>query len=221
MGERGWLTTFVDMLLLIFTFLVFIIAVSRFKNSGEIWFPLPQESMNPGKDTPKKEPKGTAIELIRGLKIPRMPKAAERILSEMAMASQAGTYEGVNLFYNENKISVLFPDKLTFLPSSSELDKTALDVLRDLAERLANSSYPVSIEGHTDNSVGGKTDNIELSVERALAVARQLMAFGLPLKRISVSGYGPYRPIADNSSSESRLLNRRVEVHIMVNEDLF
>ncbi len=222
MGARSWLTTFIDMLMLMLTFLIFIIAVSRFKNVGDEYsseYFVPQEQTQISAD--QIHVKGTALELIKGLKVPRLSKNARHILNEMAMASQAGTYEGVALFYNESKISLLFPDKLTFLPGSPRLDNEAKRILKDLVTRLNETSYRVSIEGHTDSSVSEIIDNVDLSVMRALAVARQMVAEGLALRRVSVSGYGPYRPIADNSDSSARQLNRRVEIHIMINEELF
>jgi outer membrane protein OmpA-like peptidoglycan-associated protein len=164
--------------------------------------------------------KGTAIELIKGLKTPRLSPAAQRILTEMSLASQVGTYEGVNLHYNESKISLLLPETLTFLPGSSRLDRRALDILTTLMKPLKETPFSVSIEGHTDNETGEGGDNMRLSIARALSVAGALISGGFPVGRVSVGGYGPYWPIADNSDLIQRRLNRRVEIHIMINEEL-
>lgn len=218
---RGWMTTFTDMLMLLLTFLVFIIAISKFRQGEEnsMIAPLPQAWQQ---ERPKPNfVKGTAIELIKGLKTPRLPMPAQQILTEMAQISQSGTFEGVNLYYNESKISLFFPDNLTFLPGSSELDQQARTVLSALIKPLLSSPYRISIEGHTDNVTGGEQDNLQLSVVRALSVARIFYEEGLPLGRMSVSGYGPYRPVGDNEDILQRRLNRRVEVHIMINEDVF
>jgi len=222
MGERSWLTTFIDMLLLMLTFLVFIIAVSRFKSDENVFSDDLAKPQTQAIDIKKHQfMKGTALDLIKGIKSPRLPDNARQILNELAMASQAGTYEGVDLYYNESKISLLFPDQLTFMPGSSSLDQSAKTVLKDLADRLKTCDFRVSIEGHTDTSVSEMVDNADLSVQRALSVAHQMVKDGLSLQRVSVSGYGPYFPIADNSNPSTRQLNRRVEVHIMLNEELF
>ncbi len=221
MFGKGWMTSFIDMLMLLFTFLVFIIAISRFKGDTEIGpadYPLVEGSLADSRLA--RHIKGTAIELIKGLKTPRIPDKAQKILTEMAMAAQAGTYKGINMVYNESKISLIFPDQLTFVSGSSSLDGAAGKVLKDLVVRLANSPYPISIEGHTDTSVNEKYDNIDLSLNRALSVAKYLVENGLPLSKISVSGYGPHRPIADNSNPDTKGLNRRVEIHIMFNEEI-
>jgi outer membrane protein OmpA-like peptidoglycan-associated protein len=60
---------------------------------------------------------------------------------------------------------------------------------------------------------------MELSLNRALAVARFLIENGLDKRKVSVSGYGPHRPIADNAVLEGRRRNRRVEMNIIINND--
>ena len=38
---------------------------------------------------------------------------------------------------------------------------------------------------------------------------------GLPERRLGVAGFGPYQPIASNSTAQVRQKNRRVEVFVM------
>jgi outer membrane protein OmpA-like peptidoglycan-associated protein len=86
-------------------------------------------------------------------------------------------------------------------------------------ESLANfagvvSSYPslkYVIEGHTD-STGSDAANRELSLKRALAVRDYLIASGIPASATDVAGLGSSMPIADNSTSDGRSRNRRVEI---------
>ena len=69
------------------------------------------------------------------------------------------------------------------------------------------------VVGHTDN-VGSAAYNDTLSTERALAVSRILIANGLPSGRLTYSGQGFNQPIASNSTSAGRAMNRRVEILI-------
>ena len=76
------------------------------------------------------------------------------------------------------------------------------------------ASYPelrFTVEGHTDN-VGADLTNNELSLRRAISVRDYLISLGVPATSIEVQGYGPYRPVADNTSSDGRARNRRVEI---------
>jgi len=72
-------------------------------------------------------------------------------------------------------------------------------------------SLKVTITGHTDN-VGDENRNLDLSINRALAVKTYLESKGISPTRLTSSGQGEYRPIADNSTREGRQQNRRVEL---------
>ncbi len=71
----------------------------------------------------------------------------------------------------------------------------------------------VQIEGFTD-SVGGDAYNQDLSERRADAVKAALTMRGIDPSRIATEGYGKAYPVASNSDSGGRQLNRRVEVVI-------
>jgi len=74
-----------------------------------------------------------------------------------------------------------------------------------------NPGLKVGIEGHTDNS-GTPEGNRKLSEDRAAAVASALKAKGIAAGRLTSTGWGQDRPIADNRSEEGRAKNRRVEI---------
>lgn len=71
----------------------------------------------------------------------------------------------------------------------------------------------VQIDGFTD-SVGTDAYNQDLSQHRADAVRYQLVSRGISSTRIGTQGYGKAYPVASNSESSGRQLNRRVEVVI-------
>jgi outer membrane protein OmpA-like peptidoglycan-associated protein len=66
----------------------------------------------------------------------------------------------------------------------------------------------VTVEGHTDN-VGSDDYNRRLSQRRAEAVAQALVRKGFASNDIVRRGFGPERPIADNTTDAGRSLNRR------------
>jgi len=78
---------------------------------------------------------------------------------------------------------------------------------------LSHPAYNAVIVGHTDSHVG-KIDNQRLSDNRARAVKDALVARGVAEERISTSGMGASRPVANNGTEEGRALNRRIEAHL-------
>lgn len=85
--------------------------------------------------------------------------------------------------------------------------------LDDVASKINASagSESLSIVGHTDSS-GPEAYNQGLSERRAQAVADYLASKGVSASSMSVSGMGESSPVADNSTSEGRATNRRVEI---------
>ncbi len=87
--------------------------------------------------------------------------------------------------------------------------------IKNLADFMAQ--YPQTttvVEGHTD-SVGTDAYNQGLSERRANAVRDVLVnQYGLAAERVNAVGYGETRPVADNSTSEGRAINRRVEAEV-------
>lgn len=73
--------------------------------------------------------------------------------------------------------------------------------------------YKLSIDGHTDNT-GTAEVNRKLSENRAKACYDYLASKGIPTNRMSFQGFGPSKPIADNSTYSGRTLNRRVEFNL-------
>jgi succinyl-CoA synthetase beta subunit len=83
--------------------------------------------------------------------------------------------------------------------------------LKTLADQLAKcGAIKGEIAGHTDN-VGNPQANQKLSQERATAVKDALVKLGVSADRLSATGYGDSKPVADNTSAENRQKNRRVE----------
>ena len=75
----------------------------------------------------------------------------------------------------------------------------------------ADPALKVTITGHTDN-VGDENRNLDLSINRAMAVKKYFESKGISATRLVSSGQGEYRPIADNSTKDGRQQNRRVEL---------
>src|ERR1700688_1607793 len=76
---------------------------------------------------------------------------------------------------------------------------------------LAHPGLNLAVEGYTDN-VGRESFNQTLSEQRGSSVRAYLIAQGLGPNTISATGFGLNNPVADNSTSQGRQKNRRVEI---------
>ncbi len=84
---------------------------------------------------------------------------------------------------------------------------TVVKILND------NPSFNVNIDGHTDN-VGKEDYNQGLSENRAASVKAYLVSKGISESRLTATGYGLTRPVADNKTVKGRAQNRRVELKL-------
>lgn len=102
-------------------------------------------------------------------------------------------------------------DNINFEVGQADIQRGSYDILNEIAGALiANPQLKVVVEGHTD-STGSRSLNTDLSQRRAQAVVDYLISKGIEATRLSARGYGPDRPIADNTTSEGRAKNRRVQ----------
>lgn len=76
-----------------------------------------------------------------------------------------------------------------------------------------NPSAKAIIVGHTD-SAGADVYNQKLSERRSKALGDRLIANGIQADRITTSGKGEKEPLATNSTSKGRALNRRIQVDL-------
>jgi outer membrane protein OmpA-like peptidoglycan-associated protein len=109
---------------------------------------------------------------------------------------------------------VLTLGDVLFDTGRAELNPGAARKLDQLAQFLnEHKDRRVQIDGFTD-SVGTDAYNQELSQRRADAVKAALLSRGVDASRIGTEGYGKAYPVANNTDSGGRQLNRRVEVVI-------
>jgi len=101
---------------------------------------------------------------------------------------------------------------INFETAKSDIKPESQVIISQLAEMLLqNPSLNISIEGHTDN-VGGDKTNLPLSEARAKSVMNALISKGINSSRLKAKGWGQSKPIGDNNTEEGRAKNRRVEI---------
>jgi OOP family OmpA-OmpF porin len=98
-----------------------------------------------------------------------------------------------------------------------EEGKVALHELDDDIKAKGAKVVDIDVIGHTD-STGPEDYNLDLSVRRAQAVADYIISEGIDASIIDVSGEGESNPIASNATREGRAENRRVDIHVGVEQ---
>ncbi|MBN1207393.1 MAG: OmpA family protein [Myxococcaceae bacterium] len=113
----------------------------------------------------------------------------------------------------EDKIEIL--QQVHFGSGKAVILADSYPLLAQVVDAIVrNDIKRVRIEGHTDNQ-GNPERNLQLSKDRAQAVAAHLIKAGIDASRLEVEGYGDARPIAPNLTPRGRELNRRVEFVIL------
>jgi outer membrane protein OmpA-like peptidoglycan-associated protein len=122
---------------------------------------------------------------------------------------------GVSVTRVGDDIVLNMPSNITFDRDRSVVRREFYDVLQSVSLVLKEFDRSlVTVEGHTDGD-GSDAYNLELSQDRARAVADFLSDQGVDPRRLSTEGYGEVRPIATNATAQGKALNRRVEIRIV------
>ncbi|MBI4754358.1 MAG: flagellar motor protein MotD [Betaproteobacteria bacterium] len=153
-------------------------------------------------------------ERLRGETRDRMRGMANDVLNALGSLVRDGQVrltEGVQGIAIEINANVLFP------PGEAKLEPQATEALRQVGVVLAQSSFHIIVEGHTDvtpirNAVFAS--NWELSAVRASTVVRLFVDAGVAPHRLTAAGFGEFRPREDNGTAENRARNRRVAIMI-------
>lgn len=125
----------------------------------------------------------------------------------------------VQFTINERGLVISLKEAGFFPSGTAKVQTQALPLLDKIAASISRSGKNIRIEGHTDNVPVKSTvfpTNWELSVARANSIVHYLIEkHGFKGDKLSVVGYGEYRPLADNATDEGRKLNRRVDIVIL------
>jgi len=133
---------------------------------------------------------------------------AVRLQEELGARSAAVTEDERGV-----KISL---DGILFDHNSSKIRADVKKILDIVVAELKTMERPqIVVEGHTD-STGNKDYNQKLSEERALRVSEYVQENArLSPDTVTFRGYGAEKPVAENSTTEGKARNRRVEIWIL------
>ena len=147
-------------------------------------------------------------------------EASESLAEQIEEALGENNLEDkVNVDFNSQYVQLTLKGAILFKSGSAEISESIVPTLTKVGMILEKyAHYEIEIEGHTDNvpeHSKNYANNDELSSARALSVFYFFIEnTNLDPAMMKHTGRGEYLPIADNSTSEGRDLNRRVEIKI-------
>lgn len=118
----------------------------------------------------------------------------------------------------DKAVKIILTSDLLFDLGKADLKPRARELLSKVAGLLRQTTYPISVNGHTDTTPIHSDrfpTNWELSAIRASVVARYLIEeMRLPGKRFTITGHAYFQPLRPNDTAKNKAVNRRVEIVI-------
>ncbi len=228
-----WLVSYADFITLLFAVFVMLYAMSIVdqKKMEEVQASIQSSFAGPQTLTPALKVIGNKdFGLIPEVVEPPVPPQPQEEVSAAAEAQEFsqikkdiqdnlqgyGAKNEVQLTINERGLVISLKEAGFFPSGTAKVQLEALPLLDKIVTSISRYANTLRIEGHTDNvpvNSPAFPSNWELSTARANSIVHYLIEkHGFKGAKLSVIGYGEYRPIADNATDEGRKLNRRVDI---------
>ena len=244
-NHERWLVSYADFITLLFAVFVTLFAMSQTdKRKVEEVIASLRESFGYAKSNPMSNVNvldSTELSQIpaistpsaRGDMQPQMPfsktskqryRAEEKDFKKARASLEAyllknGMKDKVDLEINRRGLVISLKEAGFFDSGSAEIRVSSYPLLAKIAESLSEYSNDIRVEGHTDNipiSTPAFPSNWELSTSRATNIVRHLVSYyKFEPENLSATGYAEFRSVADNSSSDGRAKNRRVDIVVL------
>ena len=230
-NHERWLVSYADFITLLFAFFVVMYALSTV-NEGKYRIlsdsmssafrnvpinsssPLPPAVTLPIQVLQKPAAAAKAQEAVKQKQREKMSHVAKDILEVMAPLIEQGK---VRVIETSRGVTIEINDSILFSPGQALLQPALVKAMGAIADVLAPTDFPITIEGHTDN-VPIKTaqfpSNWELSAVRATTVLRLFADSGVAAERLTAIGFADTRPVEPNLLADGRARNRRVTILI-------
>jgi len=228
-GGANWMDTYGDMVTLLLCFFVLLYSISTISEAS--WKALVM-SFNPdavetvtvtsGDDGPNADPNDQQVSGLEGTITQEQIESDIELLYESIKqyVTDQGMQDNVSVTKGDGKVFVTFNQVVFFDGNDPTLREDSKPILEAVAEMI--SSVAVSIEeirlmGHTAQADPNVPNDIvvdrNLSAQRAANALAHIQQFCTvdPARLIS-EGYGQWRPVASNDTTEGRAKNRRVEM---------
>jgi len=243
-NHERWLITYADLITLLMIFFILMYTMSQVDARKYAAVANSLSVVLTGQALSVLETQGPSlVEGISGQQMPEGPGAApaqqgeldevKRMIAEFIKtkdmeanqdASQGNAAvtklsDHIIVYEQERGLVISFKDTLLFASASDQLTPRAQQIIQEVGKSLVGLPNYIRVEGHTDDvpiNTSKFPSNWELSALRASNVVHVLNEdVGIPAERLSIIGYGEYRPLVANEDTVSRSMNRRVDIVIL------
>lgn len=235
-NHERWLISYADFITLLFAFFVVMYSISSVnthkytaltsalgdafnKNGDLIINSAPKSGSGRGVNDGSAIPKlinPINLTQLRSQRLIREKKNMRNIAHSLEESLSPLVQSGkIKITLNEHGLNIDLYDSLLFTAGSADLSENATSPIHEIAQQLKSQPNMLAVEGHTDNTpINNQAyrSNWELSAIRASRLVNLLSAEGIDEKRLSATGYGASRPIAENADELGRTKNRRVAI---------
>lgn len=213
-GAPAWMATFSDMVTLLLTFFIMLMAMANFEDVGRMQAVLESIKTALGVGGFNTQVIGVDDQPQQQIAEIEKPDQWMPIVSELREALSKHLSDNlVRMTRQRTEVRITFDDSVLFAPGSAEVHPAAYSMLTDIAEILARHPVTVIAEGHTDAS-GEVEKNWDLSARRAAAVIAILQdRGGLDGRKLEARGFGQWRPVS-GAAQGVNAEDRRVELVI-------
>lgn len=203
-----WMATFSDLVTLLLTFFVMLMAMANFEDTVKVEAVMLSIREALGADG------WNDLVLAHGEAMTEDTRHEDAVVPTEARLREAFdahiSDDLIRMVDEDRDLRVRLDERVFFKPGSAVLHPTAYDLLADVGAVLKDANTEVRVEGHADKT-GDELANWRLSSERALAVVMALRERGpVPGDRLIAVAYGSFVPGV--SIGEDAGWNRRVEL---------
>jgi len=212
-GLPAWMATYSDMVTLLLTFFVLLLAMATFDDTKrvEAVFESIKSALGVGGYESslvgvQKKPNYTQEDTVRD-------DVSRPIVARLRQAmSKHISDDFIRMVPNEHEIRLRLDDRVFFRSGQTQVHPKSLSLLADLATILSEVEGQIRVEGHTD-ATGNEHRNWLLASERAISVVEQLRAKGpIAGARLEAAAFAQFHPAS--TFGEDSTWNRRVEIVI-------
>jgi chemotaxis protein MotB len=216
-GGMRWLLTYADMITLLLALFIILFAISTISKVKLQRLATEISGGFNSIDSNNTPPDGGAIANQRGkTEEANMAEVKGRLDRYIAKEHLQGKVE---TRLEQQGLVITLLDKTYYDSGSAQLRPQTTRLLDVVASLLRPVKNDVRVEGNTDNvpiATSRYPTNWELSAARAAGVTRYLIEHErIAPARLSLAGYGQYRPKYPNDTLAHRQQNRRVDIVIL------